>query len=281
MIYKDGVKELDLETGAFITILSKRKTGKSVLISDLIHYYLTKQKDPIDFVYLFSNTAYMKSGTNKQFDFIDDKVLIPATPTLIEKIVGTVKTDERTGSIIRSGLFRSQAQTKFKFNILVVFDDINVGKQNEVMNSLATAGRHSMMTTILSCQIANSAVSPAIKDNTDYLFWRRLGDNSLKDNIFPIVSDAFANYKELVYFTHQAINDFKFIFFRNDRDFEDDNLQLVKAEEVPKGFKYVANFPEPERKKIRHQDVGKFNRYGALMGGMNQPSLMKPRKNFK
>ena len=109
MIYKDGVGDLNLDTGAFITILSKRKTGKSVLISDLIYFYLTKQKDAIDFVYLFSNTAYLRSGTNGQYDFIDDKVLIPATPTNIKRIVGTVETDERTGGTKLSGLFRSQA----------------------------------------------------------------------------------------------------------------------------------------------------------------------------
>jgi hypothetical protein len=279
--YKDGVCELELDTGAFITILSKRKTGKSVLISDLIHFYLTKKKDAIDFVYLFSNTAYMKSGTNSQYDFIDDKVLIPATSTNIRKIVGTVETDERTGGTKLSGLFRSQASSKFKFNILIVFDDINVGKKDTVIESLATAGRHFMITTVLSCQIANQAVSPAIRNNTSYLFWRRLNDNSLKDNIYPIAGSAFNNYKELIYFTEQAVGDYKFVFYNNDKDIEEDSLQIVKAKEAPAGFKYIVNFPEPKLVSVRHQGVGKFNKYGIRKGAMSEVSLMKPRKNFK
>ena len=279
MIYKDGVGDLNLDTGAFITILSKRKTGKSVLISDLIYFYLTKQKDAIDFIYLFSNTAYLRSGTNGQYDFIDDKVLIPATHTNIKRIVGTVETDERGGTKL-SGLFRSQASSKFKFNILIVFDDINVGKKDEIIESLATAGRHFKITTILSCQIANQAVSPAIRNNTSYLFWRRLNDNSLKDNIYPIAGSAFNNYKELIYFTEQAVGDYKFVFYNNDKDFEEDSLQIVKAKEVPEGFKYIANFPEPKLIPVRHQGIAKF-KYGARKGAMSDVSLMKPRRNFK
>ena len=119
-----------------------------------------------------------------------------------------------------SNLIRSQTQTKMKYHVLLVFDDIVVTKRYEVLEWLASAGRHYSITVILSSQISNNAVSPTIRSNVDYIFWRKLGKAAIQNNIFPFMSiSEFEDYKQLHEFTLANTQDYQFVFYNNCTNF--------------------------------------------------------------
>ena len=95
------ISQLELERDTFIALLSARKTGKSVLMADLMHYFLTAEPgNRVDFLYLFSETAGLQSGTNEQYKFLDQKCVIPADPTTMTRFI--------------NGVFESQRRSNFK-----------------------------------------------------------------------------------------------------------------------------------------------------------------------
>ena len=209
-----SIYDLKLEKDSFISILSARRTGKSFLISNLIHYFLTNEKNKVDYVYLFSNTAGLNSNTNEQYNFLDKKCIVPAKPEIMQQVI--------------TGLMQTQKKTGFKFSLLIVFDDIVLTHKYEIIETLASMGRHFHITTLLSAQIANTCVSPTIRNNTSYIFWRRIGSKSLKDNIFPTLNVAFDDTKELLRYTKENTQDFQFIFYNNNKDFARIQYKLLE-----------------------------------------------------
>ncbi len=63
------ISELDIKQGAFILITSKRASGKSVLVRDLIKNLFDKFN--YDFIVLFSDTARF----NGDYDFIKNEFI--------------------------------------------------------------------------------------------------------------------------------------------------------------------------------------------------------------
>jgi len=63
-------------------------------------------------------------------------------------------------------------QTKMKYHVLLVFDDVVVTQRYEALEFLATAGRHHSITVVLLSQISNNAISPIIRTNVDSVFGR-------------------------------------------------------------------------------------------------------------
>lgn len=230
-----NINDLKLLRDSMILILSSRKTGKSYLLADLIYYFLTNKENKCDYVYLFSHTAYLNSAkiTNSQFNFIDSKAIIPA---------------EYINDVV-SQLMITQQQTNFKNHILLVFDDISLNPHEyPILNDLAVRGRHYFISAILSSQIANNMISPSIRSNCSYIFWRRLTRKSLELNIYPSVM-GFENVKELIKFTENNIRDFQFIFYNNNKDYDNHSIQIVKAVNVPDNFQYIVKYDDDTDKK--------------------------------
>lgn len=248
-----SVSDLKLKRDTFISVCSARKTGKSYLLAELIYYFLTDQDNKCDYLYVFSNTAGLHSGTNEQFNFIDQKAMIPASEKIMEKVI--------------HGLMYSQKKSNFRYKILIVLDDIVVSHKYPIIELLATMGRHYGLTVILSAQISNQVVSPTIRNNISYLFWRRLTRSALKDNIFPIVGTALEDYHELQDLTESNIHDFQFLFFNNNEDLNSESMQIVKANEVPKGFKYKVTFEEKNQTRQRQKKYTQTSRNSFLNGG--------------
>lgn len=224
-----SVDDLELKRDSFITLLSSRRSGKSYLVQDLVHYFLTNEKNKIDHLYVFSNTAKFDAGDN--YKWLDKKVVLPAkAPVMLE---------------VSRKLMKLQAQTNFKNNILIVFDDIDLSSKLIALEELATRGRHFRITVILSAQIANWAISPAIKANSTYLFFRKLTGHAIKEQIFSIVN-TFEYPRELYDFTQNNIHDYQFIFYDNDSDSEE--LKIVKA--TQHDFEYKLKEP-PKKPKQR------------------------------
>lgn len=254
------LRDLKLNRDTFITIMSMRKTGKSYLCADMIYYFLTDKDNRVDFVYLFSNTAGLATGTNDQYDYIDRKAVIPADADTMNKVI--------------NGLFYSQKKTGYKFKILLVFDDVVVTKKYEIIEYVASAGRHHGITCILSAQVSNLVVSPTIRANMSYLFWRRLGSNNIRDNIMPFLGYAFENSRDLVAFTKQNVENFQFIFYNNDKDYDSDSIKIIKSENVPKGFKYAIKLDNNQHKS-KTNAINKFQ--GKAKYAFLKDSFMNPR----
>jgi hypothetical protein len=234
----ESVASLDLERDSFMTVMSQRKSGKSVLIASLIHYFMegSPAKQRCDYAYLFSATAALNQTTNHSYSFFDKKAILKPSPENMSNFI--------------SNLIKSQTQTKMKYHVLLVFDDIVVTQRYEVLEWLASAGRHYSITVILSSQISNNAVSPTIRANVDYIFWRKLGKAAIQNNIFPFMSiSEFADYKELNQYTLQHTNDYQFIFYNNSTDTSDEKIKVVKAFPIPEDYRYIVKGPSAKSLK--------------------------------
>ncbi len=223
---------MNIQRNSFITILSTRKSGKSFMIAEMIYMFLTNDKDNnCDVMYMFSNTARFEEGGN--YEFIDKRCIFKADIATVDKVV--------------SRLMELQLKTKKKHHILLVFDDIDLSaKFDKSIEQLATQGRHYNITTILSAQVATNAISPAIRNNTSYLFIRKLNSETLKKQIYSmIISGEFENAEQFKEFINEHNKDYQFIMYDNNAD--EKGVQIVKATKIPADFKYVCREGKKEK----------------------------------
>lgn len=231
-----SIYDLDLQRDTFITTMSQRASGKSVLLSNLIYYFLTSVTQRCHYAYLFSATAKLNRETNHSYSFFDPRAILSPEPSIINSFV--------------KNLIESQKKTNMKFHVLLVFDDIVVTKRYEALEYLATAGRHYSITVILSSQISNNAISPIIRVNVDYIFWRKLGKLALQNNIFPYMSiSEFEDYKDLHHYTLGNTSEYRFIFYNNKIDNVDTKIDVVRAQDLPEGFAYRIADPTPKKRR--------------------------------
>ena len=226
-----------LNRNSFITVLSTRKSGKSFLVAQLIYNFLTNPPaNKCDVFYMFSNTAKFEEGGN--YTFLDRRCIFPADHETVDRVI--------------MRLFEIQKSTKNKFHILLVFDDIDLSKKyDQSIDKLAYQGRHYGMTCILSAQIATCAVSPAIRNNSTYLFFRKLTADVLKRLIYQMIYNTdFKSAEEFKDFVYANNEDYQFLFYDNDGD--EKNLKIIKAESVPKDFHYKCKEPKKDgQKKVK------------------------------
>ena len=232
------VEQLQLRRNSFISILSARRSGKSYLIGDLAYYFLTNPENKVDLIYMFSNTAMFDKDN---YEWLDSRAILPADP---ESINNTIE-----------NIFNIQEATQFKKNILIVFDDIDLTNQFTGINALAVRGRHYKITTILSAQITTCAISPSIRNNTSYLFFRRFTAKAIKDQIYSIVH-TFEKSNDLYQYVQNNIKDYQFLFYDNESD--DQELKSIKA--VKRNFIY--KLPKPKPQKNPQASKAKYKYYG-------------------
>lgn len=227
-----------------MTVMSQRRSGKSVLLASLIHYFLETAADEqrCHFAYLFSETAALNQTTNHSYKFFDKRAVLKPSPKIIDQFI--------------HNLIQSQIKTGMRYHVLLVFDDLVVTRRYEVLEWLASAGRHYSITVILSSQISNNAVSPIIRSNTDYVFWRKLGTNAIRDNIFPFMSiSEFGNYKEVSDFTLSNTSDYQFIFYNNCTDATGDKIKVIKAYPIPEDYRYQIKTPDRRKQRRQNQKI--------------------------
>ena len=248
------IEDLGIKLDSFIAVLSSRNTGKSFLIGQLIQVLM---KQGIDYIYMFSNTAKVNRQTNENYAFIDTKALLPTDPETITNVI--------------HGLMTSQKKTEMKYKILIILDDIVLSSRYESVERLASMGRHFGITCILSAQIATKAVSPTIRSNISYLFFRKLPKEVVKDNIYPIMSPTMMEFEELNplwEFIKENTHDHQFLFFDNNRDSDgEDRLRVVKAHAIDPKYKYVLHNKDAEaRLKQDRKNRKIMNAVGTSVG---------------
>lgn len=224
-IYDTTVNDLskfDYADNATYTLISSRKSGKSFLIKNLI-YLLFKRKQ-IDVVYCFSYTADVDDNYNwlsKEYIF---------NPKVLDDTIELI--------------FKIQKKDKSK-KVCILLDDFDITSQSNSIDMLYTRGRHYNITTILSAQISTKGVSTAIRNNTQYLFVRKLNSKTIKENIFNmLLNTEFDSGNELYDFVKSNNEDYQFILYLNDDRKSSDSIKIVKGNNQ----KFQFNYSKPKIK---------------------------------
>ena len=197
-----------------ISIASKRNTGKTVLAKHLV-YEMVRQKR-IEKVILLSNT----SEFNKDYDFLPKKYRQKFSNELLTKIVESQMKSMTSGKAPQ---------------LLLLLDDVvgyskdTTGSRSEIILSMYATSRHYNVSVMLLSQIANYVLSPAIKNNSDYIYFSRLNRQQLW-----ILWEAMTNIdkKDFVKMAEERNRDFRFLLYDNTTHETDPErfIKIVKAD---------------------------------------------------
>ena len=198
-------------------VVSKRNSGKSFLVRDIV-YNMSVQKK-VHQVIVMSNTSGL--SLNKDYDFLDKRFLTTFAQEKIEKLM---KIQQKA---IKAGKIRE---------ILLVLDDVIGGdgtkkaEGNRLIRSLYANGRHFHISIILLSQIANRLLEPPLRENSDYIFFSRLGMRGLETlwESVPVIAK-----KDFIRFASTHNKDYAFVLYDNMTQSNDpwDFLFLVRADE--------------------------------------------------
>jgi hypothetical protein len=134
--------------------------------------------------------------------------------------------------------------------VLLVLDDVIGGdgtkkaEGNRLIRSLYANGRHYHISIVLLSQIANRLLEPPLRENSDYIFFSRLGQRGLETlwESIPVIQK-----KEFIAFASTHNKDFTFVLYDNMNQSNEPNefLFLVKASER----KFMLNQKAIDKKK--------------------------------
>jgi len=137
-----------------MALASKRNTGKTLLVSVLIKALL--QEKAVDMVLVMSQTQHV----NDDYSFLPKRLRQAFSEELIKKLMDT----------------QGKVKKAKRDQILLVLDDVLSDKEAEksrFIKRLYTLGRHYDISIILISQTSNVALTPAIKQNSDWLLYSR------------------------------------------------------------------------------------------------------------
>ncbi len=204
-----SVNELEFKQHSFVLLASKRMSGKTVMVQNLIKYFLDKYD--FDTILMISDTAKF----TKDYDFIDKDLIF--------------KTDEMEDKIKKILQIQEKNINKNKnVNILLILDDVKVHSKSKELINVATLGRHLKITCILSSQYPKQLVSSSIRNNLSYVLINDLGEQALKA-IWECQHIKYS-FREFQEFVNEHNNNFTFILYDGITQKKDERLKLVKGE---------------------------------------------------
>lgn len=206
------LNKFNFEQDSTYVVCSKRNSGKSVLVIDLI-YHLT-QKHKYNSIVLFSKTANF--SIKNDWSFIQNKYIFEGVDdNIIQEIMDHQKS-------------RIKQKNNENTHIMLVFDDLALHKKSKMLEELFTLGRHMHITTIVSVQYCKNLISPTIRGNIDYLFFSVISN----DSIDPIYRSIYTkmNLKDFYQFLHTHNKNFQFVFYNNKHKSDQDKFFTVKAQ---------------------------------------------------
>jgi hypothetical protein len=169
-----------IKTPFSMAVASKRCTGKTMMVSVLIQHLVYARK--IDMVLVMSQTAHV----NDDYWFISPRLRQPFSEPILKKLM------DKQASVKKGK--RDQ--------ILLVLDDVLSTKEAEhsrFIKRLYTLGRHYDISIILISQTSNVALTPAIKQNADWILYSRLNRfqlSALHDSITNMDKREFIRFSE-------------------------------------------------------------------------------------
>lgn len=203
-----SVNDIDIKQNSFIVVSSKRASGKSVLVKNLIKYLL--DTNDFNFISLFTDTFF-----NNDYDFID-KDLVFTSEQLDDKISKILKIQEN--NIKKNKIIHG----------LIILDDVKVYKKSNMLIDLATKSRHYKLTVICSVQFPKQLITTSIRSNIDVLFWSDLNEQGLRA-IYESISIPM-NFKTFLNLVNQYNTDYRFFVYNSKESDKKKRLKLVKGQ---------------------------------------------------
>ena len=204
-----SVEECNIIQNSFIVIASRRASGKSVLVKNLIKYLIDNFE--FNFCSLFTDTFF-----NNDYDFID-KELVFTSDQLDEKIKKLLQIQEK--NIKKNKIIHG----------LIILDDVKVYKKSNMLIDLATKARHYKLTVICSVQFPKMLITTSIRSNIDYLFFSDLNEQGIRavyeSTAIPI------NFKTFLNLINEHNTDYKFFFYNSKESDKKKRLKLVKSKQ--------------------------------------------------
>ncbi len=192
-----------------MVVASKRNSGKTLFVSQLIQALVKTKKIYVPIVY--SNTAHL----NGDYNFLPKGLVRPFEPNNLKAML-----DKQTT------LPKSERKP-----ILLVLDDIlgdeRATGNKEILYAYAM-GRHINVHPVLISQTANRVLTPAIRNNADYFVLSRLNRQQLGE-----VWESITNMekRDFINFVERVNKHFTFVVVDNTGHSNDpsDFLLLVRA----------------------------------------------------
>ena len=206
-----NIEDLDLKQGSFTVIVSKRCSGKSVIMRNIVKHLLDIHD--YDVILMFSETCQF----NNDWSFLD-KNLIFKTLDMENKIEKILKIQEKN------------IKKNKKINILVLCDDVIVHSRSKQLINLSTMSRHFNITVICSVQYCKGLCSSSIRNNIDYFLWSQLGEIALKSVYESIHVDM--NFKKFNEFVQKYNENYQFILYDSRTQDRKQRLKIIRGREL-------------------------------------------------
>ena len=204
------------------SIASARNTGKTVLSSVLIQRLLKTKK--VDMVLVMSQTQHV----NDDYKFLPARLRQPFNEDVIKKLMDK----------------QASKQKKKRQQVLLVLDDVLSDKEAEksrFVKKLYTLGRHYSISIMLISQTSNVALTPAIKQNSDYLIYSRQNRHFLQ-SLWTSVPNI--DLKSFIAFSEANNKDYRFIV-----------VDSTSQSNNPGDFLLIIRASPEEAKKISPKDI--------------------------
>lgn len=193
-----------------ISCASKRNSGKTVLISELIKKLLDDGR--VEMVLVMSGSA----GLNNDYDFLPKGLVIPYSEAVLARLWARQKSVER----------------EKRQKVLVVLDDCLATPEairSELLTRIYALGRHVSISCIIISQVANWILTPTIKQNSDIILWSKLNRQQL-ENLWTSMTNI--DKKDFLSFSEaEGGKNYNFLCFDNYTSSTDplDFLTIVRA----------------------------------------------------
>ena len=189
------------EYPSFITICSKRNSGKSFMLERLV----LKDWDKFDEVVLMSGTV---TCDKDEYPYLKWLAKSSKKPMYIGAF--------NLGVLM--GIEARQKKSPAK-HVLIILDDIIPvlkGPSLQYISNFSTVSRHYNMTLIICLQTANLTFTPQMRSNVDYLLFSRLTRKMLE-----YVNEVLQLEKKTLFGLAADLDDFNFILYDNHHNHAD------------------------------------------------------------
>jgi hypothetical protein len=143
-----------------VSVASKRNSGKTVLVSELIKRLLAMKK--VDMVVVMSGSAHL----NDDYDFLPKKLVMPFSERVLKN----------------AWALQEKKLPKDRPHILFVLDDCLATPEavrNTTVAKYYSLGRHVQSSFIIISQHTSVLLTPIIKGNSDIILWSKLNRGQL------------------------------------------------------------------------------------------------------
>ena len=220
-----NIANIKFKFPTFIVIAGKSECGKTVLCKNIIKNLIDNNE--INHIIMYSKTA----------DMTDDYNFIPE-----KNIIDYDKSEEHINKVFNYQYTRKKhnkknpKNKKIVENILMIFDDVNVTKKNIELINLATRGRHSNITCILSVQYPKGLLSSSIRGQIKYCFFNDLnaeGEEAIYKTIHIPTKFKLHDFHD---FIDEYTIDYQFIMYDNIEKNKRERIKIVKSDLIELEF---------------------------------------------